>query len=129
MARKEVQAAIVGLGRVGGTFLKKLTEREGNGIKIVAAAERDENAEGVKLARDKGIRVYGEGAEIARLGRGVDIIFDFTGNSDEKTALRAELARSGNNNTVIAPEVISAFIWDIMAPSEEFPEFHQQKGY
>jgi hypothetical protein len=114
---------------VGGAFLKKLIEQEGKGIKIVAAAERDENAEGVQLARDKGIRLYNEGREIVGLGGAVDIIFDFTGNPEEKANLRVELARTGNDNTVIAPVVISEFIWDIMAPNEDFPGDHQDKGY
>jgi hypothetical protein len=129
MAKREVQATIVGLGRVGGAFLKKLIEQEGKGIKIVAAAERDENAEGVQLAKDKGIRLYNEGREIVGLGGAVDIIFDFTGNPEEKANLRVELARTGNDNTVIAPVVISEFIWDIMAPNEDFPGDHQDKGY
>ena len=129
MAKREVHAAIVGLGRVGNAFLEKLIEREGHGIKIVAAAERDENAEGVKLAKDKGIRIYSDGKEVAQLGQAVDIIFDFTGNPDEKAALRVELVRTGNHNTVIAPEVVAEFIWDIMEPSEDFPDSHSEKGY
>lgn len=127
--KKEVNAAIVGLGRVGGTFLKKIVEKEGQGIKIVAAADRDENAQGIQVAKEKGIRLYKEGSEVAALGGGIDIIFDFTGNPDEKNSLRMELARTKNNNTVIAPEVVAAFIWDIMVPEEEFPQFHPDKGY
>ena len=36
--KKKVNVAIVGLGRVGSTFLAKLAEREGQGVSIVAAA-------------------------------------------------------------------------------------------
>jgi glyceraldehyde-3-phosphate dehydrogenase/erythrose-4-phosphate dehydrogenase len=120
-AKKELKVALVGLGRVGSKFLKKLMDRGGRGIKVVAAAEKSEDALGYKLAKDNGITVYSDGMEIIKMGKDVDIIFDLTGERFAKMDLRAELARSGNTHTVIAPEVLSWFIWNIITGGAEFP--------
>jgi homoserine dehydrogenase len=127
--KKALKVGIAGLGRVGSTFLKKLLEKASNNINIVAAADIDQKAPGVKIAEDNGIRVYNDGKEISRLGEEIDIIFDFMGNYHEKMALRGELVLSDNNHTVVAPEVISYLIWDLMEAEEEFPEVHRKKGY
>ncbi len=128
MAEQGISVAIVGLGRVGGTFLQKLIER-GNGIKIAAAAESDKSAPGVQLAKDNGITVYDDGKEVAAMGEDIDIIFDFTGNSAARAEFRSVLAGSGNQRTVIVPEVVVKFIWGIMVPGEKFPEYHEDNGY
>lgn len=127
--KKDVNVAILGLGRVGSTFLEKLTEKERQGIKIVAAAEPNQNSEGVKIAKDKGIRVYSDSKDVIALGEGVDIIFDLTGNPDARKALRSGLAQSGNQNTVVAPEVIAFLVWDLMGGGAGFPSAHTKRGY
>lgn len=78
--KKEVKAAIVGLGRVGSIFLKKAMEKKDRGINIVAAAEKNENAPGIQIAKDNGIIVYGDGKKLVEIGDGLDIIFDLTGD-------------------------------------------------
>jgi predicted dehydrogenase len=128
-AEKEVKAAIVGLGRVGSIFLKKLIKKEGQGIKIVAAAEKNESAPGIRIAKDNGIIVYGDAREITAMGEAIDIIFDLTGNPTEKMLLRRELLRSKNLHTVLAPETIAFFIWGLIAEGEELPRVHPHKGY
>ncbi len=130
-ARKEVRVAIVGLGRVGSTFLSKLASREDQGVKVVAVAEKDENAQGVMLARSEGITVYQDAKDIVAMGEAVDIIFDLTGVPDTRKVLRVDLARSGNQHTVVAPEVIAYLIWNMMGNPIEFPDFHDQnqRGY
>jgi homoserine dehydrogenase len=127
--KKALNVAIAGLGRVGSTFLKKLLEKKSDSVNIVAAADIDKDAPGVKIAKENGIIVYNDGKEVARLGEEIDIIFDFMGNYHEKMALRGELALSDNQNTVVAPEVISFLIWDLIGGKEEFPELHLRKGY
>lgn len=127
--KKKVNVAIVGLGRVGSTFLAKLAEREGQGVSIVAAAERDAKSAGVGIAKGKGIKVFGDTKDIVTMGDEVDIIFDLTGNPDARKNLRGELARSGNQHTVIAPEVVAFLIWDLMGAKEDFPGDHKKSGY
>jgi predicted dehydrogenase len=120
-ATRVVRVAIVGLGRVGGKFLKKLIDKRNHGIEIVAAAEKFEDAPGVQAAKDYGIRVFGDGTDVIALKDSVDIIFDLTGNTHAKSELRLALAKSGNMHTVIAPEVLAYFIWEILTGGEQFP--------
>ncbi len=127
--KKEVRVAIVGLGRVGSVFLKKLSEREKTGLKIVGCAEKRADAPGVEVAKSRGIPVYTDTKEIVAMGEDVDVIFDLTGNPETRKNLRGELARSGNQHTVIAPEVIAYLIWDLMGETEELPHAHQRRGY
>lgn len=127
--KKEVKVAIVGLGRVGSMFLSKLAAKGNRGIKVVAASERDTKAQGVELAKSKGVPVYSSSKEIVAMSEAVDIIFDLTGNPDTRRTLRSELARSGNQHTVIAPEMVAFLIWNMMEEKGEFPGDHRQKGY
>ncbi|MBI5560701.1 MAG: hypothetical protein HY883_05445 [Deltaproteobacteria bacterium] len=127
--KKDVRVAIVGLGRVGSTFLGKFAAKEGNGIKIIAASERNANAPGVEPAKKRGIPVHQSSKEIVAMSEAVDIIFDFTGNPDTRRTLRSELARSGNQHTVIAPEMFAILMWNMMGEEGEFPGDHKQKGY
>jgi D-arabinose 1-dehydrogenase-like Zn-dependent alcohol dehydrogenase len=117
---KEVKVAIVGLGRVGTTFLKELSGKEAKGIKIVAGAETNEKAPGVELARQLGIAISTD-KEIIEMGEAVDVIFDLTDNRHAKMDLRLKLAKSGNMHTVIAPEPLSVFVWDLVTEGKKFP--------
>ena len=129
VGKKKVNIAIVGLGRVGATFLSKLAEREGQGVSIVAAAEKDAKSAGVGVAKAKGVKVFSDTKDVVSMGEDVDIIFDLTGNPDARKNLRGELARSGNQHTVIAPEVVAFLLWDIMGAKEDFPGDHKKSGY
>ncbi|MFZ3071713.1 MAG: Gfo/Idh/MocA family oxidoreductase [Thermodesulfobacteriota bacterium] len=129
VGKKKVSVAIVGLGRVGSMFLTKLAEREGDGVSIVAAAEKDAKSAGVGVAKSKGIKVFSDTKDVVSMGEDVDIIFDLTGNPEARKNLRGELARSGNQHTVIAPEVVAFLLWDIMGGKEDFPGDHKKTGY
>lgn len=126
---KDVKIAIAGLGRVGSKFLQKLTDRISSGVKIIAVAEANPDAPGVKIAEAREIRVYRDVQDIVKLGDAVDVIFDLTGSIEVRKALRSGLAESNNRHTVVAPEVVAFLIWDIMAAGEAFPTSHAATGY
>jgi homoserine dehydrogenase len=126
---KEVKVAIIGLGQVGSTFLEKLAEKSGNGVAIVAAAELDQSAPGVEVAKKKGINVVSASKDVIAMGESIDIIFDLTGSADAKRALRSELARSGNQHTVLAPEIVAFLMWDLMGEGSELSTKHGSSGY
>lgn len=126
---KEVKIAIVGLGRVGSLFLQKLTEQNSSGVKLIAVVEARADAPGVKIAEDKKIKIYKEVQDIVRLGDAVDVVFDLTGSTEARRALRSGLAGSNNRHTVVAPEVLAFLIWGLIASGEAFPESHAISGY
>lgn len=124
----KINVAIVGLGRVGSTFLKKLVEFEGKSASIVAVAEKDENALGLKFAVERGIKVCND-QQIVDMGDEVDIIFELTGNNEARRSLRMAMVTSDNAHTVIVPEVVAFFVWNLMTDEDRLPEAHIIEGY
>jgi predicted homoserine dehydrogenase-like protein len=116
---KEIRVAIVGLGRVGSKFLKKLAGMGDQGIKIVAVAERDEDLPGVEFAKKRGITVYSDGKEVIEMGDAVDVIFDLTGDPYAKMELRIMRSKSGSYSTAIAHEALALLTWYLIADDEE----------
>lgn len=120
---RDISVAIVGLGRVGTVFMRKLFDCQDKGIKLVAVAEAeaDDVSTGLRAAKEIGIQVFTDGKDIIQMGSAVDIIFDLTNDRHSKMDLRISLAKSGNMHTVIAPEVLAYFIWNLIASGEQFP--------
>ena len=125
---KKINVAIVGMGRVGSTFTKKLLEYEDNNISIVAVAEIDENAAGLKFVKERGIKVCSN-QQIIAMGDTVDIIFELTGNSEAKRNLRMAMVTSDNSHTVIVPEIMAFFVWNLITEEGHLPDAHVIKGY
>jgi predicted dehydrogenase len=117
--------AIIGLGRVGGEFLKRMLPLQANGLEIHRCAQNSET-EGKALAREQGIPL-GTLYDVLAEGESIDIIFDLTGNPEVRQELREKLAAAGNRHTVVAPESIAQFVWLVMG--EELPEVHSHSGY
>lgn len=125
---KKINVAIVGLGRVGSTFLQKLVEHESKGISIAAVSEKDQNTAGLQIAKDKGIKIYDD-EKIVDMGEELDIIFDLTGSSEARKRLREAMVRTGNTHTVIAPEIMAFLIWDLISEGGELPGTRGSAGY
>lgn len=116
---KNINVALVGAGRVGSTVLERLLDYNGKGVTIVGVADKDANAEGLKLASSKGINTYGSSQEIVDLGDKVDVIFELTGDSGARRDCRMAMVKSENIHTVIAPETIAFLLWNIMTEGKE----------
>ena len=126
---KEIHVAIVGLGRVGGTFLEKLLASESKGIVIVGAAESNIDSPGTKLAMDKGIAIYENVERLVEMGDKIDIIFELTGDMKAKKSLREAMVRTSNSHTVIAPEIMAFLIWDLIADDGDLAVPAIKQGY
>jgi len=126
---KKINIAIVGLGRIGSTFLEKLLEHKGHGVSIAAVAEIDASSPGVELARKHGLAIFQDNAKIIEMGDKIDVIFELTGSHEAKRDLRMAMVQSSNSHTVIAPEIMAFLIWDLIAEGQELPDAHVLKGY
>lgn len=111
---KDINVALLGLGRIGQQFTTSLTRHIAEGgkpINIVAVAERDVNSPVAKELEELGVPVYADATEIAGLGDKVDIIFDLTGVPDVRKAIRDKLQDMDNLHTVLVPEVFARLLW------------------
>ncbi|MDD3608781.1 MAG: homoserine dehydrogenase [Halothiobacillaceae bacterium] len=121
-----IRIAIVGLGRVGSSFLEALLAHPSAGVTVLAVAETGETP-GVARAREVGIPVR-RLEDIVALCEEVDVIFDLTGQADARRALREGMAETGNVHTVIAPEVMARLTWSLLEGGE-LPDVHEKTGY
>ena len=119
---KNINVALVGLGRIGQQFAMSLAShiKEGDKpISIIAVAEQDPNSEVAKRFGDEGVSVFTDASEIAALGDHLDIIFDLTGVPAVRQALREKLQEMDNRNTVIVPEVFARVLWSFLEDDTE----------
>jgi predicted dinucleotide-utilizing enzyme len=101
--------AIIGLGRIGSVFLRKMLTRREHGVHLVAVAETG-NTPGRQMALDAGLPVLTM-VEVIALGDGIDVLFDLTGIPTVRREMREALLAQGNHHTVIASETIARLIW------------------
>lgn len=110
----KIRVALLGLGRIGEGFAEHFLEviQEGKRpIEIVAVAHHHLDSPVALGFSQSGVPVYENALDVLKLGDQVDIIFDLTGNSETRQALRKGLQDSGNRHTVIAPEVVANLLW------------------
>lgn len=110
----KIKVAILGLGNIGQEFAEHLLARIQEGrmpIEIVGVAHRHLDTPVALGFRQSGVPVFEDALEITSLGENVDVIFDLTGNSETRQALREQLQQSGNRHSVIAPETIARLLW------------------
>ncbi|MEJ5329172.1 MAG: PAS domain-containing protein [Desulfobaccales bacterium] len=90
--RQSYNLAIVGGGRQGLALLEALTttRREGTPLKVVAVADKDPEAPGVRFAREHQLLTTSDAAELLKLPE-VDIIVNATGDPELSRTLEAQV--------------------------------------
>ncbi len=115
MDNDKVNVAIIGLGRVGSTFIEKLYEFENRGIVIVAVIETNTDSPGLLFARQKGIRIFRDVSQITELQEKVDVIFNLTGSSAVERDMRLAQVKLRNNHTIIVSRAMAALLWKMIS--------------
>jgi glyceraldehyde-3-phosphate dehydrogenase/erythrose-4-phosphate dehydrogenase len=110
---EQPRIAIIGLGRIGSSFLLQMLQKRCRGLNVVCVAETCDTP-GRRQAVEAGIKVKTLD-EIVALGNGVDVIFDLTGLTEVRRELRDKLVASGNRHTVIASESIVRVFWALIS--------------
>lgn len=114
MMSDKIKVALLGLGEVGQDFAENFLEiiqEGGKPIEIVAVAHDDLDSPVALGFQQSGVDVYKNAVDVLEIGEAVDIIFDLTGDSDTRQALRKGMQTSNNKHTVIAPEVMAKLLW------------------
>ena len=114
---KDINVALLGLGRIGQQFSASLTRHIAEGgkpINIVAVAERDPDSVAAKELEELGVPVYTDATEIVGLGDKVDVIFDLTGVPGVRQAIREKMQELNNVHTVLVPEVFARLLWSFL---------------
>ena len=110
-----INIAIVGLGRVGTTFLKKLFDYRERGISIIAVTELNPDSPGLEFAAQKGIPVVASKDDITAMGEKADVIFNLTGDPSIERTMRLAQVKGGNHNTVVGSTVMASLLWKLIS--------------
>ena len=114
---QKVKVGIIGGGETGVSL--KMNFMKYKFIEIVGLADIDENAEGIKVANDFGIMTTRDFNDIVALGKTVDILVDTVGKKEIRTAVRDKMLDSGNQHTIIMPELIVLLLEAMINDREE----------
>ena len=110
----KIKVALLGLGEVGQEFAEHFLEiiQEGKkDVEIVAVAHHDKESAVALGFQQSGVKFFENAVDVVQMGEAVDIIFDLTGSSDTRQALRKGMMDSDNRHTVIAPEMMARLLW------------------
>jgi len=110
----KINIALLGLGAVGENFAEhflEIIQEGGKPVEIVAVASRHLDSPVALGFQQSGVAVFEDALDVVKMGDKVDIIFDLTGKTEIRQALRQALQASDNRHTVIAPEVMAKLLW------------------
>ena len=116
-----IKIALLGLGSVGQEFAENFLEiiqEGGKAVEIVAVAHHDKDNAVALGFQQSGVKFFENAVDVVQLGEEVDIIFDLTGSSETRLALRKGMMDSGNKHTVIVPEMMANLLWMFFAGDE-----------
>ncbi len=119
--KDHINIAIVGLGRVGTTFLKKLFDYRERGISIIAVTELNPDSPGLEFAAQKGIPVVANKDDITAMGEQADVIFNLTGDPSIERTMRLAQVKGGNHKTVVGSTVMASLLWKLIS-EEALPQ-------
>lgn len=125
----EIKVAIAGLGRVGSRFFWRLLEKDGDGVRVVAVADRHPDPEIREEVSQRGIKWYRDAVEMVKAEPFVDIVFDLTGSPETRRRMRETLFTSGNRHTILAPEIVAFLIWAFIGEELALPQVHASQNY
>ena len=122
---EKINIAILGLGEIGMEFAEhflEIIQEGGKPVDIVAVAHRHLDSPVALGFKQNGVPVFESAVEVASLGEKVDIIFDLTGDTETRQALRNALMESDNKHTVIAPEMMAKLLWMFFGDNVDLSE-------
>jgi acetaldehyde dehydrogenase (acetylating) len=99
---------VVGAGSAGVDLLHQLLKAEF--VELVCVCDLDENAPGIKLAKEHGIPTGKDSLEVLEKDTKIDIVMNVTGVKKVRESLRTFMLYSDNHYTVIMHERISALM-------------------
>lgn len=117
----QVRIAIIGLGRVGSTLLKKLFDYGNRGIEVVAVLEKNASSPGLEFAKKEGVMICCNESEITEMGDKVDIIFNLTGLTSVERSMKLAQVKKGNPHTIIVDRTVAELMWRLIT-EETLPE-------
>jgi len=100
-----VRVALIGAGRTGCAFLREMLQYDY--VRIVGVADVEEQAEGLRLARQKGLFTSIDPMEIIALGERIDVLVELSGDLLLKRQIKDFFERTDNTHTIIMHDLVA----------------------
>ena len=123
--KDSVTVALIGAGRTGTPLLKELLNY--SYITIAGVADMDHEAEGMAIARERGIPTFTDPMAMMALGREIDILIEVSGDRSLKRLIKDLFEQTGNCHTLIMHELIARLFISVCTRHPELvPSFHPE---
>ena len=121
--KDSVSIALIGAGRTGTPLLKELFKYPY--VSFAGVADLNDQAEGMVMARDKGVATFTDPMALVALGDEIDILVEVSGDRSLKQQIKETFERSGNRHTLIMHDLIARlFISVCTRQPDMIPSFH-----
>ncbi len=122
---EKVKIALIGAGRTGTPLLKELLKYPY--VEVVGVADLNLEAEGVKLAREKGIYTTADPMELVKKGEEIDILIEVSGDKGLKRRIKDYFEEIGNKKTIIMHDLVARLLITVCTGQQELvPSFHPE---
>ncbi len=126
MENGKISVAIVGGGETGTPMLQQFLDLDF--VDVRGVSDLDAKAPGMTLAKKHGIEATTEFLDLVKHNIGLDIVIDATGVEEVRKTLRAHLADTDNQHTVVVSQSISRLLMS-MANGSLVDLKHDRHGY
>lgn len=120
---EKVKIALIGAGRTGTPLLRELFKYPF--VEVVGVADLNPQAEGVKLAREKGVYTTADPMELVKKGDEIDILIEVSGDKTLKRRIKDYFESIGNKKTIIMHDLIARLFITVCTGQQSLvPSFH-----
>ncbi len=120
---EKVKIALIGAGRTGTPLLRELFKYPF--VEVVGVADLNPQAEGMKLAREKGIYTTQDPMELVKKGEEIDVLIEVSGDRSLKRRIKDYFEEINNKKTIIMHDLIARLFITVCTGKQSLvPSFH-----
>jgi len=121
--KDSVSVALIGAGRTGTPLLQELFNYPY--VTFAGVADLNDQAEGMALAREKGIATFTDPMSLVALGEEIDILVEVSGDTSLKKQIKDAFEKSGNRHTLIMHDLIARLFISVCTRQQDMiPSLH-----
>lgn len=121
--KNTISVGLIGGGRTGTPLLQELLNY--SYVTFAGVADINDQAEGMVLAREKGIATFTDPMALVFLGDEIDILIEVSGDTSLKKQIKDVYGKSDNRHTLIMHDLIARLFISVCTRQPELiPTFH-----
>ena len=118
-----VSVALIGAGRTGTPLLKEMIKY--SYINIIGVADLNADAEGMAIAKEKGIFTTTDPVSLISKGEEIDVLVEVSGDKSLKKVIKDYFQNTSNRRTIIMHDLVARLFISMTTQQQELiPSFH-----